>query len=93
MEMNSFTADDSSTGLAGVAIEETQKVSKSGYSKVDVSEYDVVDKAVTMEGMSFRTYVLLKVDPKGRKNQNPVVDQAAVSKVKDKARVTLEKLD
>ena len=46
-----------------------------------------------MEGMSFRTYVLLKVDPKGRKNQNPVVDQAAVSKVKDKARVTLEKLD
>ena len=93
MEMNSFTADDSSTGLAGVAIEETQKVSESGYSKVDVSEYDVVDKAVTMEGMSFRTYVLLKVDPKGRKNQNPVVDQAAVSKVKDKARVTLEKLD
>ena len=93
MEMKSFTADDSSKGLAGVAVEETQKVSKSGYSRIDVSEYDVVDKAVTMEGMSYRTYVLLKVNPKGRKNQTAKVDQAAVNKVREKARVTLEKLD
>jgi len=93
MEFKSFTADNSSGGLGGIAVEETEKVSKSGYSKIDVSEYDVVDKAVTMEGMSFRTYVLIKVNPKGRKNQTVKVDQAAIDKVRNKARVTLEKLD
>jgi len=93
MTIKSYTADDSSKGLGGVAVEETTKVSKSGYSKIDVSEYDVVDKAVTVEGMSFRTYVLLKVNPKGRKNQTVVVDQAAVNKAREKARVEIQKLD
>ena len=89
-EMKSYTADNSATG--GLAVEETQKVSKSGYKSVDVSEYDVIEKNVTLEGMNFRTYVLLKVDPGGRKNNSPVVNQQDISDVQAEARKALDSL-
>ncbi len=90
MEMKTYTADNSATG--GLTVEETQKVSKSGYKVVDVSEYDVIEKAVTLEGINFRTYVLLKVDPSGRKNTAPIVTQSEIDDVQSKARQAMDDL-
>ena len=90
MEMKTYTADNSATG--GLTVEETQKVSKSGYKLVDVSEYDVIEKAVTLEGINYRTYVLLKVDPSGRKNTAPIVTQEELDSVQSKARAAMDNL-
>lgn len=90
-EIKTYVADNSATGT-GLVVEETQKVSKSGYKDVDVSEYDVIEKAVTLEGISFRTYVLLKVDPSGRKNSTPVVNQSDIEAAQAKARESLDNL-
>ena len=92
MEMKTYIADNSATGF-GMAVEETQKVSKSGFKGVDVSEYVVIDKAVRLEGMSYRTYVLLAVDPSGRKNTQPQVSQADIDKAQQSARESLNALD
>tara|TARA_R110002153_G_scaffold25262_1_gene80295 strand:- start:702 stop:1256 length:555 start_codon:yes stop_codon:yes gene_type:complete len=93
MEMKTYIADNSQTGF-GMAVEETQKVSKSGYKQIDVSEYVVVDKAVRLEGMSYRTYVLMSIDPAGRKvAQQPQVSQADIAKAQESARQSLNELD
>lgn len=91
MEMKTYIADNSVTGT-NTAVEETQKVSKSGYKDVDVSEYVVQDKSVTIEGIGYRTYVLLKVNPKGRKNTAPVITKETLESVQGKARESLDKL-
>ena len=90
-EFKTYMADNSAIGT-GMAVEETQKVSKSGFKNVDVSEYYVIDKAVTLEGMSFRTYVLLGVDPGGRKNTQPVVQTDDIEAAQQKAREALSNL-
>jgi len=90
-EMKSYIADNSAIG-ASMAVEETQKVSKSGYKNIDVSEYEVVDKTVTLEGISYRTYVLLSVDPAGRKKEAPSVTVEDVQSAQEKARAALDNL-
>tara|TARA_R100000734_G_C3318430_1_gene112567 strand:- start:1262 stop:1828 length:567 start_codon:yes stop_codon:yes gene_type:complete len=90
-EFKTYMADNSAIGT-GMAVEETQKVSKSGFKNVDVSEYSVIDKAVTMEGISFRTYVLMSVDPGGRKNTQPTVSVDDVQAAQEKARTALDNL-
>ena len=90
-EMKSYIADNSAIG-ASMAVEETQKVSKSGYKNIDVSEYEVVDKTVTLEGISYRTYVLLSVDPAGRKKEAPSVTVEDVQSAQAKAKEALDNL-
>jgi hypothetical protein len=63
MEIQSYISD---TSRAGATIEDTKKVSKSGYKNVDVSAYKVIEKAVFKERSRFRTYVLLEIDPSDR---------------------------
>jgi hypothetical protein len=63
MEIQSYISD---TSRAGATVEDTKKVSKSGYKNVDVSAYKVIEKAVFKERSRFRTYVLLEIDPSDR---------------------------
>lgn len=57
-ELQTYVADDSSIGN-GMTVEETQRISKSGFKNVDVSGYEVINKAIYKEADKFRTYVLL----------------------------------
>lgn len=77
-----FIRDNAAGGL-GNTVQETEKVSRSGYQDVDVSSYVVVNKKIFMEGSRFRTYVLLKLDVD---ESAPVVEQKSQYTEEDAAR-------
>ena len=52
---------DNAAGGDGRTIQETEKVSKSGFKNINVSKYVVVQKSIFSEGSQFRTYVLLRL--------------------------------
>lgn len=71
---------DNAAGGLGNTVQETEKVSRSGYKDVNVSNYIVTEKLILQEGSRFRTYVMLKLAV----NQNePVVEPTNTYSEKD----------
>lgn len=69
---------DNAKGSLSETVQETQKVSKSGFKDIDVSMYTVTKKSVLKEGSMYRTYVMLelKVDDKPQPNSFDAEDKA-----------------
>ncbi|MBL6775841.1 MAG: hypothetical protein ISQ26_10570 [Candidatus Puniceispirillum sp.] len=90
MEMRSYISDNSSTG--GRTVEDTKKLSKSGFKGVDVSAYTVVKKAVFKERSRFRAYVLLEIDPSDRPITVDTVTPVEIEKVRAESEEALNNL-
>jgi len=94
-ELKTYMADNSNVG-GGITVEETQKVSKSGFKNIDISNYEIVKKDVFKEEEKFRAYILLEIDPRGRKktrSREPIViTKEDLDAAQDKAREALGKL-
>ena len=95
-EIKTYMSDNSSVG-SGITVEETQRVSKSGFKDVDISKYNIENKEVFKEDTKFRAYILLSLDPRGR-NEKPQdnvatpVEIEAIKQAQDNARATLNDL-
>tara|TARA_B110000977_G_scaffold70415_1_gene95618 strand:- start:773 stop:1363 length:591 start_codon:yes stop_codon:yes gene_type:complete len=94
-ELRTYMADNSNVGN-GITVEETQKVSKSGYKNIDISAYEITNKEVFKEEEKFRAYILLEIDPRGRKKTKKsaavVVTKEELDRAQDKARESLNNL-
>lgn len=91
-ELKTYMSDNSQIG-SGITVEETQKISKSGFKNVDISQYDITNKEVYKEDDKFRTYILLEIDPRGRKsNKAVVVKQSDIDDAQAESRKALGKL-
>ena len=94
-EIKSYTADNSSIGNA-TTVEETQRVSKSGFKDVDVSEYEIENRAVYREDNKFRSYIMISINPSSREKDHQttpiVINQVEVDKARDNARESLDNL-
>lgn len=90
MEIRSYVADNPSAG--GRTVEDTKKLSKSGFKNVDVSAYTVVKKAVFKERSRFRSYVMLKVDPSDRPIFTEVVSPVEIEQVRAESEKALDEL-
>jgi hypothetical protein len=90
MQVQSYIADNSTTG--GRTIEDTKKVSKSGFKNVDVSAYKVVEKAVFRERSRFRAYILLEIDPSDRPITIDTVTPVELNSVRNDAQQALDNL-
>lgn len=91
-ELKTYMSDNSQIGN-GITVEETQKVSKSGFKNVDISQYDITNKEVYKEDDKFRTYILLEIDPRGRKsNKAVVVKQSDIDDAQAESRKALGNL-
>ena len=91
-ELKTYMSDNSQIGN-GITVEETQKVSKSGFKNVDISKYDITNKEVYKEDDKFRTYILLEIDPRGRKSSKAiVVKQSDIDDAQAESRKALGKL-
>lgn len=98
-EFKTYIADNSEIG--GMTIEESQRISKSGFKDVDVSEYEVVNKAIYKDVDEFRTYVLLTLKRKLQEEMDRVnkeqnvttpVDIEKIESTRDTARQALDSL-
>lgn len=65
-----FVTDDSAGSQSGT-IQKTEKVSSSGFSGINVSTYDVVNRSIFKELNMYRAYVLLKLDTTRVKQETP----------------------
>ena len=95
-EIKTYMADNSSIGQ-GVTVEETQRVSKSGFKNIDVSSYEIVKKHVYRERNKFRSFVLLGLDITNKDDRTSTdvvtpVDINAINKAQEDARSTLNNL-
>lgn len=95
-EIKTYMADNSSIGQ-GVTVEETQRVSKSGFKNIDVSSYEIVKKHVYRERNKFRSFILLGLDITNKDDRTSTdvitpVDINAINKAQEDARSTLNNL-
>lgn len=97
-ELKTYMADNSAIG-SGATVEETQRVSKSGYKNVDVSEYEIVSKSVHRERNKFRSFILLSLDVTNKEDRKQFVDHTttpisieAVKEAQAEARESLNNL-
>lgn len=96
-EIKTYMADNSSIGQ-GVTVEETQRVSKSGFRNIDVSSYEVIDKHVYKERNKFRSFILLSLDitnKEERKQDDNVttpVDITSINRAQEEARESMNNL-
>lgn len=92
-ELKTYMSDNSQIGN-GITVEETQKVSKSGFKNVDISKYDITNKEVYKEDDKFRTYILLEIDPRGRRSSKAavVIKQSDIDDAQAESRKALGKL-
>ena len=95
-EIKTYMADNSSIGQ-GVTVEETQRVSKSGFRNIDVSSYEIVNKYVYRERNKFRSFILLSLDITNKDDRvntdiTTPVDIDAINRAQDEARETLNNL-
>tara|TARA_B100000424_G_scaffold215830_1_gene173802 strand:+ start:678 stop:1295 length:618 start_codon:yes stop_codon:yes gene_type:complete len=96
-EIKTYMADNSSVGN-GITVEETQRVSKSGFKDIDVSAYEIINKTVYQERNKFRSFILLSLDilnKEERKAANHVtkpVDVTVIQKAQDEARESMNSL-
>jgi hypothetical protein len=95
-EIKTYMADNSSIGQ-GVTVEETQRVSKSGFRNIDVSSYEIVNKYVYRERNKFRSFILLSLDITNKDDRvntdiTTPVDINAINRAQDEARETLSNL-
>lgn len=95
-EIKTYMADNSSIGQ-GVTVEETQRVSKSGFRNIDVSSYQIVNKYVYRERNKFRSFILLGLDITNKDDRVSTdsvtpVDINAINAAREDARNTLDNL-
>lgn len=96
-EIKTYMTDNSTIGN-GVTIEETQRISKSGFKNIDVSEYQIINKSIYRERNKFRSYVLLvldvtnKDDRKQPDNITTPVDIESIRNAQDNARESMDNL-
>lgn len=83
-ELKRFISDNAA-GRSGATIEKSQKISKSSFKDVDVSNYSVLKKEVMKEDGRFRAYVLLSLDANDRTNIMVITpeDEAAAQAAMD----------
>ena len=53
---------DSASGAQSKTIQKTEKTSKTGFEKINVGNYDIVNRSVFKERSFYRTYVLLRLN-------------------------------
>jgi hypothetical protein len=64
-ELKRFISDNGSNGNT-TTIQKSQKISKSSFKDIDVSQYKVVKKEIMKEDNAYRSYVLLKLSATNR---------------------------
>jgi hypothetical protein len=70
-EVKTFITD-SGKGGQGISSRKSTKLAKSGFTNVDISNYTVEHRMVIMDGIYYRTFIQMSVDPTNRQ----VVDNA-----------------
>lgn len=93
-EFKTYMADNSTAG--NVVVEETQRVSKSGFKDIDISGYEVVEKEVSRDLDRFRAYILLslarKLEEEIEQHKTTPVDPVSVKAMQDDARASMDNL-
>lgn len=91
-EIKTFMSDNSL--VTDNVVEETQRVSKSGFKDIDVSKYEIEDKEVFLENDKFRAYILLSLNPTTVKKNEVVApaDTSAIKAISESARGALDNL-
>jgi len=96
-EIKTYMADNSSIG-GGMTVEETQRVSKSGFKNIDVSAYEILNKSVYRERNKFRSFILLSLDITDKEERiqsdhviTPV-DIESVKRAQEEARKSMNEL-
>lgn len=93
-EIKTYMADNSAMG--DNVVEETQRVSKSGFKNVDISNYKVQNKSVVKEVDRYRSFILLSINPIDRKpdlkDQSTPVDVEVIRSTQDAARDSMDNL-
>ena len=96
-EIKTYMADNSSVGN-GITVEETQRVSKSGFKDIDVSSYEIINKSVYQERNKFRAFILLSLDILNKEERKAAdhtttpVDMNVIQKAQDEARESMNSL-
>ena len=96
-EIKTYMADNSSVGN-GITVEETQRVSKSGFKDIDVSSYEIINKSVYQERNKFRAFILLSLDILNKEERKAAdhtttpVDMSVIQKAQDEARESMNSL-
>ena len=94
-EIKTYMTDN--TAMGDIVVEETQRVSKSGFKDVDISKYKVLNKDVMKELDKYRSFILLTIDPTNRKqqvskDQTQPVDIQIIESAQQAARQSMENL-
>lgn len=96
-EMKTYMADNTSIG-GGVTVEETQRVSKSGFKDIDVSAYEILKKSVYQERKKFRSFILLSLDITDKEDRiqsdhvTTPVDVETIKRAQEEARQSMNEL-
>ena len=97
-EIKTYMADNSSVGN-GITVEETQRVSKSGFKDIDVSSYEVLNKHVYQERNKFRSFILLSLDIENKEDRvaaqdhvTTPVDVQSIQRAQEEARKSMNDL-
>lgn len=96
-EIKTYMADNSSIG-GGMTVEETQRVSKSGFKNIDVSAYEILNKSVYRERNKFRSFILLSLDITDKEERiqsdhvTTPVDIESVKRAQEEARKSMNEL-
>jgi hypothetical protein len=92
-EFKTFISDNSTIGN-NTTVEETQRVSKSGFKNIDISNYKVENKTIVKEEPNYRSFIMLSVE--GVAKRKPALkketSQADIDKAAQAARESLNSL-
>lgn len=83
---------DNAAGALSRTTQKTERVSKSGFKNVNVSNYIVQNKAIFTEGSNYRTYVLLSLNIEGAPEPEPEVTNDFTEADNSRADAALDKL-
>jgi len=93
-QIKTYMTDNTSMGT--LVVEETQRVSKSGFKNIDISKYKVINKDVVREADRYRAFILLTIDPAGReidtKDVVQPVDIQVIESAQQSARQSMDNL-
>ena len=93
-EIKTYMTDN--TAMGTLVVEETQRVSKSGFKNVDISKYKVLNKDVVKEMDRYRSFILLTINPADRKvateDSIQPVDIQIIESAQQSARQSMENL-
>jgi hypothetical protein len=83
---------DNGAGDLGTSVQESEHVSKSGFTNVNVSGYVVENKAVFRESNHYRSYVLISLDKGNREEPVAIINNNFTKEDHSKAQSAFDNL-